>query len=66
MVLPLSVVHLNIQGLLGQATHPASRICDTSSKIDYLRFSCITDVAPIAICLTETKLSDKIFNEERL
>ena len=59
-----SVVHLNIQGLFGQAAHLASRICDMSSKIDYLRFSCTTDAVPAIICLTKTKLSDKISHEE--
>ena len=59
-----NVVHLNIQGLFGQTAHLASRICYTSSKNDYLHFSCTSDAAPAIICLTETKLSDKISNEE--
>ena len=60
----ISVIHLNIQGLFGQTSHLASRICDTSCEIDYLRFSCITDAAPAIITQTETKLPDKISNEE--
>ena len=59
-----AIIHLNIQGLIEQTTRKALGVCDTHSKIDYLRCSVRDDTDPDVICLTETKLSDKINSSE--
>ena len=58
------IIHLNIQGLIGQITRKALGVCDTHSKIDYLHCFVRDDTAPDVICLTETKLSDTIDSSE--
>ena len=60
----LSIVHLNIQGLLGQKKCKIAGVCATYHKIDYLRYSTKDIGAPAILCLTETKLSDKIATAE--
>ena len=60
----LSIVHLNVQGLLGQKKCKIAGVCDIQHKIDNLRYSTKDIGAPAILCLTEIKLSDKIATAE--
>ncbi len=60
----VSILHLNIQGLLGQHLVNSNLSLDTHSKLDFLKFSAECPNSPTLICLTETKLSAKIEDRE--
>ena len=59
-----TIVHLNIQGLLGQTYKINNRPLDTHSKIDFLKYSAQFNNSPAIICLTETKLGKTIDDNE--
>ena len=61
----LSIVHLNIEGLLGQARRKnGAGPTDTLRKIDFLRYSVQFKNSPNLLCLTETKLGKCIDDGE--
>ena len=61
----LSIVHLNIESLLGQARHKnGAGPTDTQRKIDFLRYSVQFENSPSPLCLTETKLGKCIDDSE--
>ena len=61
----LSILQQNIDGLFGQPKHLANGWpADTNVKIDYLRFASKFKFSPAIICITESKLGNKIDDAE--
>ena len=58
----ISILHLNIQGLLGSFKSVSTDV-GSHSKLDFLRHMLI-NAPPTIFCLSETKLSNKIDNSE--
>ena len=61
----LSIVHLNIEGLLGQARRKnGAGPTDMQRKIDFLMYSIRFENSPSLLCLTETKSGKCIDDSE--
>ena len=61
----LSILQQNIDGLLGQPKHLANGWpADTNVKIDYLRFASKFKFSHAIICITKSKLGNKIDDAE--